>query len=204
MERAQIATRLEQARKDLGVTIGQLAIACRVHPATLHRILTGKTANPRGSTIRALARVLRIPLEELTDQIEHPALTESYEVGHKLERVLSSHFYALEPDVRGAAAYAAVVALFDVGQETGRHRDMAHLQSVTRAARSRSGRDARLVAALISQFRDLPRLLQRRGAREAVRAMIDVQLRAGFDPTTDLLAAGKAKELRILPPLLGS
>lgn len=52
--------RVKLAREERGLNLTELAHACDISVATLHDIESGKTKRPRGDTLVAIARELRV------------------------------------------------------------------------------------------------------------------------------------------------
>ena len=64
-----LAERIEERLKALGLSARGAAIRAGLHPDSIRSILRGKSLNPRSGAVAALARVLEVPLEYLTDAV---------------------------------------------------------------------------------------------------------------------------------------
>ena len=60
---------LNQARKDKGLTVNELANRSKTVEATVKNILTNKTLYPRRDTLEPIAEVLNLPIEELMNHM---------------------------------------------------------------------------------------------------------------------------------------
>lgn len=194
---AQPLSQIIQDRKDhLGLTTNQLAIAAGLHKTTLYRILAGVTKDPRAVTLRKLARALRLSITDLTDQIEPEALQEHFEIDHPLADILIEQLHALSEGLQLAGAMAAVSAMLDVEAGLGERKELP--STVNELLRRESQPSSTELQGLLrSLFQRIPRLLQRTAVREAVRAMIDVQLRFGEPPSAGTYRV--AADSRLLP-----
>jgi transcriptional regulator with XRE-family HTH domain len=56
-------------RAELGKSLSELAAASGLPKATVSRVETGRTPDPRGSTLRALARALHVGVDELVSRV---------------------------------------------------------------------------------------------------------------------------------------
>jgi len=198
MASTSLSDRINRRRRLLGLTVAELAGAAGLHPATVHRLVRGTTRAPRPVTLRKLARALSVPLEELTDQIELHALSDSYEPGHPLEELIVEQLLDVDITLYHAAATAAVGAMLDVEMGTGRYVQPGAWEQLQRSSPSGLTR-SQCQKLLREQFRRVPRLLQRAAAREALRAMVDVERRRGRQPSKDLYHRLGHRQVKALP-----
>ncbi len=64
-----LADRINARLKALGLSARGAAVKAGLHPDAIRSIQRGKSLNPRSSNVAALARVLEVPLEYLTDAV---------------------------------------------------------------------------------------------------------------------------------------
>jgi transcriptional regulator with XRE-family HTH domain len=192
-----LADLIEARRRALGLTKAELAGAAALHPATIHRMLNGETG-PRPTTLRKLAAALRIPLTDLTDQLELDSLTAGYDPGHPIETLLRDQIRRVGGSFRVCATEAALAAMLDTAMGLGRGYNTSRWKRLARREVTRlTVRECE--ALLIAQFQDLPRLLQRSAARAAIRAMARVEIRAGRAPSKDIFRASGSYHVQPLP-----
>lgn len=194
-----ISERVDARRRELGLSVSELAAAASLHPATVHRLLSGGT-NPRPITLRRLAAALLIPLEELTDQIEMRSLTTSYPAGHPVERLLLRQLDLVTTPYLISATESALAAMLDVYMGLGSQpkRDLwKPLATRTRDHLTRG----QCVTLIEEQFRRIPRLLQRTAARAAISAISALLRRSGEPPTKDVYQAAGSRAIHPIPTL---
>ena len=65
LPRTALGQRIERLAGQRGIHLDQLAERAGIRGPTLNRIITGRIESPKASTVLALARVLRVPLDRL-------------------------------------------------------------------------------------------------------------------------------------------
>lgn len=190
---------------ELGLTPQELAAAARLHKGTIYCILDGRTASPRPSTVRALAKVLRITVGELTGVEQLDLLPEQDEDGgqHPLEVLLLEEFGRFPPSQQVEAARVAMFALVDTLLGMGRaiqadlydqvtepptssHEDGAWPARVAEPTVRTSEDQGWPTSLLREQFRRLPPAAKKPAARAAIGAMVDLRLARGSEPSPSL------------------
>jgi transcriptional regulator with XRE-family HTH domain len=65
LPRTQMGQRIERLARERGLHIDQVAAKAGIKGPTLNRILTGRIESPKTSTVLALAKVLRVKVDQL-------------------------------------------------------------------------------------------------------------------------------------------
>lgn len=65
LPRSPIGQRIERFAVERGMHLDELAERAGIRGPTLNRIITGRIESPKASTVLALAKVLRVPLDRL-------------------------------------------------------------------------------------------------------------------------------------------
>ncbi|NIJ53839.1 helix-turn-helix domain-containing protein [Dyadobacter arcticus] len=80
MNKLTISDQIRTLRKSKGLSQENLAENAGINLRTLQRIEAGN-AEPRGETLRLLARALDVPIESLSELIEEPQISEEEDLG---------------------------------------------------------------------------------------------------------------------------
>lgn len=90
--------KIAEYKKKLGITTEELSLRSGVPVGTLNKILSGDTKDPKLGTLKAIARVLGLTLDDFDDYEEEKVVSiDSYE---HIEQLIARNGKELSPEKR--------------------------------------------------------------------------------------------------------
>lgn len=196
-----IGERLVTRMNELELEPGAVAAAAGISASTLYRLLRARsgTSEPRLRTKRALARVLCTPMAVLFDDPQLELLPAESTSDDRYHALLLEHYASVDKHVRVASAHAAARVLLDVLFSA----DPSGAPTKPDAVATISDHDqfAQLISDLYSR---IPRVARPAAAREAIRAMLQIELEDGrIPPSMSLFDRVRGSASRSVPRQAG-